>query len=99
LLADDEPKTTDRLHGRICLLHLDAICIGSFDPYEFIYQFDCCFPEALQMSIARKFNASYHARYLISFRAPDKVIDTYLFKVELIHHLRTHLTGIYYSST
>ena len=46
------------------------------------------------MNIARKFNASYHARYLISFRAQEKVIGIYGFKVELIHHFRTIMTGM-----
>lgn len=55
--------------------------------------YDLGFPPPLQQSIARKFNSSVHAKYLISYRPPHRVIDEYLYAVEFIDRIPTAMHG------
>lgn len=55
--------------------------------------YDLGFPPPLQQSIARKFNESVHARYLVSYRPPNRVINEYGYKVELVDQVPTSMHG------
>lgn len=66
---------------------------GTLDPFTHIYMYDLGFPPSLQESIARKFNSSVHARYLVSYRAPRLIIDAYHYHVESVCHINTTMFG------
>ena len=51
------------------------------------------FPPWLQQSIARKFNSSCHARYLVSYRPPHRVLREYGYEVELVAQAPTSMHG------
>lgn len=65
----------------------------TMDPFTHIYMYDLGFPPELQQSIARKFNGSVHARYLVSYRPPRRVIDEYGYLVRHIYSLNTSMFG------
>lgn len=66
---------------------------SSTDPFTHIYMYDLGFPPPLQQSIANKFNTSVHARYLVSYRPPHRVIHEYGYNVELVDQLSTSMHG------
>jgi len=55
--------------------------------------YDLGFPPPLQQSIARKFNNSVHARYLVSYRPPHRVIHEYGYQVEFVDKYSTRMHG------
>lgn len=55
--------------------------------------YDLGFPPDLQRSIANKFNNSVHAKYLVSYRPPHRVIKEYEYQVECIDQLPTSMHG------
>lgn len=64
--------------------------------------YDLGFPPQLQQSIAKKFNGSVHSKFLVSYRPPHRVIDEYLYEVELVDRVPTSMHGntsemIYYA--
>lgn len=65
----------------------------STDPFTHIYMYDLGFPPELQKSIARKFNSSVHAEYLVSYRPPRRVINEYLYSVEFLESCPTSMHG------
>eukprot|EP01039_Chlorochromonas_danica_P006633 gene6633-7326_t len=71
----------------------DIDTADSLDPFTHIYMYDLGFPPPLQRSIAEKFHRSVHARYLISYRCPRRVIDEYGYKVRPICQINTSMFG------
>ena len=71
----------------------DVDTAASMDPFTHVYMYDLGFPPPLQQSIARKFNSSVHARFLVSYRPPHRVIDEYGYAVELVEQLPTSMHG------
>lgn len=71
----------------------DIDSADSLDPFTHIYMYDLGFPPPLQRSIAEKFHRSVHARYLISYRCPRRVIDEYGYKVRPICQINTSMFG------
>ncbi|KAJ1412193.1 hypothetical protein B484DRAFT_402394 [Ochromonadaceae sp. CCMP2298] len=72
------------LHGGVHFILDDIDSATSMDPFTHIYMFDLGFPPPLQQSIAKKFNESVHAEYLVSYRPERSVIGVYGFAVELV---------------
>ena len=66
---------------------------SSTDPFTHIYMYDLGFPPPLQQSIARKFNNSQYAQYLVSYRPPRRVIEEYGYEVELVDQITTSMHG------
>jgi hypothetical protein len=55
--------------------------------------YDLGFPPPLQQKIAEHFNESTHARYLVSYRPPRRVIGEYGYAVKEIGKINTSMTG------
>lgn len=55
--------------------------------------YDLGFPPHLQQKIAEHFNQSTHARYLVSYRPPRRVIHEYGYAVTEIGKINTSMTG------
>ena len=66
---------------------------SSTDPFTHIYMYDLGFPPPLQQSIARKFNNSHYAQYLVSYRPPRRVIEEYGYAVEIVDQISTSMHG------
>lgn len=66
---------------------------GSTDPFTHIYMYDLGFPPPLQQSIAKKFNSSMYAQYLVSYRPPHRVIEEYGYEVEIVDQIPTSMHG------
>jgi hypothetical protein len=81
------------LHGGVNFVHGDIDDATTTDPFTHIYQFDLGFPPPLQQSIAKKFNESIHAQYLVSYRPPRRVIEEYGYAVEFIDQCLTSMFG------
>ena len=92
--ADDDPRENRRVHGNVSFVNSDIDAAATFDPFTHVYQFDVGFPPALQRSIARKFNGSTYAEYLISYRAPYLIINAYGYHVDFIRQLSTSMHGM-----
>ena len=86
-------KEPDRLLSGTNFLAGDVDEAVSMDPFTHIYMYDLGFPPPLQQSIARKFNSSIYARFLVSYRPPNRVIDEYGYEVELVDQLPTAMHG------
>lgn len=82
-----------KLHGNTNFIAGDIDTACSLDPFTHIYMYDLGFPPPLQQSIANKFNTSVHAKYLISYRPPARVINKYGYSVEFIHQMPTSMHG------
>jgi hypothetical protein len=55
--------------------------------------YDLGFPPPLQQKIAEYFNLSTHARYLVSYRPPRRVIHEYGYQVKEVGKINTSMTG------
>lgn len=55
--------------------------------------YDLGFPPPLQQKIAEYFNNSTHARYLVSYRPPRRVINEYGYAVKELGKINTSMTG------
>ncbi len=89
----DNVPVDDRLNDGVNFLENDIDNATSLDPFTHIYMYDLGFPPPLQQSIARKFNNSVHARYLVSYRPPRRVIEEYGYNVECIDRHDTKMFG------
>ena len=90
--VENAPKERS-VHGNVFFINDDIDAAVTLDPFTHIYMFDVGFPPALQQRIARKFNGSAYADYLISYRAPYLVINQYGFDVEFMEQLSTSMHG------
>ena len=90
-----QPETDDdvRLYGGVNFIVGDIDNFSSTDPFTHIYMYDVGFPPPLQKRIADKFNNSVHARYLVSYRPPRRVINEYGYKVKLVEQTNTSMHG------
>lgn len=88
----DETKDTPLLSGTNFMVG-DIDDAVSTDPFTHIYMYDLGFPPPLQQSIARKFNNSQYAEYLVSYRPPRRVIEEYGYAVEHIDQISTSMHG------
>jgi len=90
-----QPETDDdvRLYGGVNFIVGDIDNFSSTDPFTHIYMYDLGFPPPLQQRIAEKFNNSVHARYLVSYRPPHRVIHEYGYEVELVEQSNTSMHG------
>jgi hypothetical protein len=95
--ASDENKdcntNADALHGCTNFMVGDIDDAASTDPFTHVYMYDLGFPPPLQQSIARKFNSSQHAQFLVSYRPPHRVIHEYAYDVELVDQCPTSMHG------
>lgn len=82
-----------QLNREINFIESDIDIAQTMDPFTHIYMYDLGFPPPLQQSIARKFNRSVHARYLVSYRPPRRVLDEYGYDVEYMHSMITSMFG------
>lgn len=82
-----------QLNREINFLLSDIDLAKTMDPFTHIYMYDLGFPPPLQQSIAEKFNRSVHARYLVSYRPPRRVLDEYGYDVEFLHSMITSMFG------
>ena len=57
--------------------------------------FDVGFPSDLHYRIAKQFNKSEYASYLVSYKAPKSIIDTFGFNVTFMKKLNTTMHGKY----
>lgn len=92
---DDSPKNEKSLNGNIFFLRSDIDQADTLNPFTHIYMFDVGFPLLLHCSIAKKFNRSRYATYLVSFKAPRYIINTFGFKVKLLTQINTSMHGKY----
>jgi hypothetical protein len=90
---DGDGDETTKLQGGVNFVCGDIDDASTTDPFTHIYMYDLGFPPPLQKSIARKFNESIHAQYLVSYRPPHRVLDEYGYKVELVDQLSTRMFG------
>ena len=81
------------LNRNVNFICSDIDVASSTDPFTHIYMYDLGFPPPLQQSIARKFNNSIHAKYLISYRPPHRVIHEYLYQVDFVTQISTAMHG------
>lgn len=79
------PKAETELHGNFSVLHADICDAKTFNPFSHVYMYDIGFPTELHIEIAKRFNASLYADYLISFYPERNVVDDCGFDVEFIH--------------
>ena len=94
VMAQDESIPVEsRLNDGVNFMMGDIDMATSLDPFTHIYMYDLGFPPPLQQSIAVKFNNSVHARYLVSYRPPKRVIEEYGYDVECIDRLCTNMFG------
>ncbi len=78
----EEDVTRDsKVLGNTNFLVDDIDNANSTDPFTHIYMYDLGFPPPLQQSIARKFNNSQYAQYLVSYRPPRRVIEEFVSNV------------------
>jgi hypothetical protein len=92
LHVDNAPKEMS-VNGNVYFINSDIDAAVTLDPFTHIYMFDVGFPPALQKSIARKFNRSLYAEYLISYRAPYLVVNQYGYDVEFMEQFSTSMHG------
>lgn len=97
LEQDEDMAVEERLNDGLNFLVNDIDNATSLDPFTHIYMYDLGFPPSLQQSIARKFNNSVHARYLVSYRPPRRVIEEYGYSVECIDRHDTKMFGKYFT--
>ena len=88
----DVTKDTPLLSGTNFMVG-DIDDAGSTDPFTHIYMYDLGFPPPLQQSIAKKFNDSQYAQYLVSYRPPRRVIEEYGYAVEHVDQISTSMHG------
>eukprot|EP01038_Epipyxis_sp_PR26KG_P004321 gene4321-6122_t len=93
LSRTDAQQNDIKINGGVNFILSDIDQASTMDPFTHIYMYDLGFPPSLQKSIARKFNQSTHARYLISYRPPNRVINEYLYEVEAAGHMITSMHG------
>lgn len=85
---------TGELKGGVNFMCGDMDAAESTDPFTHIYMYDLGFPPDLQRSIARKFNSSQHARYLVSYRPPHRVTgEEYGYEVDFVSQIPTSMHG------
>jgi len=90
---DEEDGDAEQIHGGVNFVCGDIDDASTLDPFTHIYMYDLGFPPPLQQSIARKFNESVHAMYLVSYRPPRRILEEYGYKVEYITKMATSMTG------
>ena len=90
---DGEVAPEESLHGNVNFIVNDIDEAHSMDPFTHVYMYDLGFPPPLQQSIARKFNASKHALYFVSYRPPRRVLDEYGYEVEFLESMSTSMHG------
>ncbi len=81
------------VNGNTYFVHSDIDSAISFNPFTHVYMFDVGFPYKLHLRLARKFNCSSYAKYLISFKPPKRIIRAFGFKVTLVHQMPTSMHG------
>lgn len=91
--AEQEKPDGLQLNREINFIESDIDLAKTMDPFTHIYMYDLGFPPPLQQSIATKFNSSVHARYLISYRPPRRVLEEYGYDVEYMHSMNTSMFG------
>ncbi len=93
--VSEEREKSDglQLNREINFIESDIDLAHTMDPFTHIYMYDLGFPPPLQQSIARKFNSSVHARYLVSYRPPRRVLEEYGYDVEYLHSMITSMFG------
>ena len=91
-LDGDDDKDSPLLSG-VNFMVGDIDNAGSTDPFTHIYMYDLGFPPPLQKNIAKKFNNSQYAQYLVSYRPPRRVIEEYGYAVEFITQMTTSMHG------
>ena len=86
-------KTSEQALGNTFFVNNDIVMAKSFDPFTHIYMFDVGFPPELHCQIAKLFNESIYAEWLISYQPPRNVINEYNFKVCLENKFNTSMHG------
>ena len=81
------------LYANTFFANRDIDAASTFNPFTHIYMFDIGFPPKLQRRIATKFNSSLYAAWLISYRPPRLVINSYGYNVKLIQQFSTSMHG------
>lgn len=89
----NDNKENISLNSGVNFIHGDIFDAVSTDPFTHVYMYDLGFPPSLQRKIAEYFNASTHAKYLVSYRPPRRVIDEYDYNVKAIGKIPTSMTG------
>ena len=91
-LDGDDDKEDPLLSG-VNFMVGDIDNAASTDPFTHIYMYDLGFPPSLQKNIAKKFNNSQYAQYLVSYRPPRRVIEEYGYAVDFITQMTTSMHG------
>ena len=87
--AENNPKMAHN-----CILQYgDILEAESFDPFTHIYMYDVGFDPETMHGIAERFNNSSTAKYFISYKRPNEIINDYNFAVKLIFDFQTKMTG------
>jgi hypothetical protein len=68
---------------------------NTLNPFTHIYMFDVGFPSDLHYRIAKQFNKSEYATYIVSYKAPKSIIDTFSFNVTFMKKINTTMHGKY----
>ena len=86
-------KTSEQALGNTFFVNNDIVMAKSFDPFTHVYMFDVGFPPELHCQIAKLYNESIYAEWLISYQPPRQIIDEYKFKVCLVNKFNTSMHG------
>ncbi|CAM9967254.1 unnamed protein product, partial [Scytosiphon promiscuus] len=92
VLLDEGKKGVGVAKHNLFFARGDILSCNTFDPFTHVYMFDIGFPPSTLKEIAKKFNRS-KARHLVSYQVPKKVMDVYLFDVDLVCQQPLNLTG------
>ena len=100
-IDDYSQVASDREHvnGNTFFVNADIDSAISFNPFTHIYMFDVGFPCQLHVNMAIKFNCSFYATYLISYKPPRFIINDIGFQVMFMNQFPTRMHGMYYIDT
>ena len=87
-----DPKI-GREASNVLLTHADAMQLSTTDPFTHVYMFDKGFPPSLMERLSLAFNKSSASKYLICFKKPRVIVDTYKFKVREVGTIVTKMAG------
>lgn len=88
-----EGENNPKMAHNCILQYGDVLEAESFDPFTHIYMYDVGFDPKTMLGIAARFNNSSTAKYFISYKRPNKIINVFKFEVKLVFDFQTKMTG------
>ena len=85
-------EQTSNSPGPIYFANEDVLSFHTFEPFTHIYMFDPVFTPQLEYAIAKIFNRSITAKYLICYRSQQDIIE-FGYHVDFMGQLSTKMAG------